>query len=128
MLRLYKFPLIIFCCMTFIVLIWLSVPQERVWIERNFKSVVIQNVSKHDDLERVLLDLNISTNVVLPSKMCLRENYWSKQKTIVIVPYRNRAENFKFFIPALHQHLMNQVSALFVYEVFSKFCNNNFRP
>ena len=31
------------------------------------------------------------------------------EKTIVIVPYRNRSHNLKLFLSPLHKHLMNQV-------------------
>lgn len=31
------------------------------------------------------------------------------EKTIIIVPYRNRAHNLKLFVSPLHKHLMNQV-------------------
>ena len=46
---------------------------------------------------------------MMKSKYCNRDYSKSLEKTIVIVPYRDRAQNFKLFLSPLHKHLMNQV-------------------
>ena len=40
---------------------------------------------------------------------CENSNSGSREKTIVLVPYRDRAYNLKLFISPLHKHLMDQV-------------------
>ena len=98
---------------TFIFLVLVCVPEVRYQIESNyFNSMLIQNISSYSDLDSVLLDLNVSTYDVMPTKSCVQENR-ENQKTIVLVPYRNRTENLKLFISPLHQHMMNQVSSVF---------------
>ena len=98
---------------TFIFLVLVCVPEVRYQIESNyFNSMLIQNISRYSDLDSVLLDLNVSTHDVMPTKSCVQENR-EHQKTIVLVPYRNRTENLKLFISPLHQHMINQVSSVF---------------
>ena len=46
---------------------------------------------------------------VMESKYCNSNYSKSLEKTIVIVPYRDRAQNLKLFLSPLHKHLMNQV-------------------
>ena len=46
---------------------------------------------------------------VMESKYCNGNYSKSLEKTIVIVPYRDRAQNLKLFLSPLHKHLMNQV-------------------
>ena len=40
---------------------------------------------------------------------CENSNSGSREKTIVLVPYRDRAYNLKLFISPVHKHLMDQV-------------------
>ena len=46
---------------------------------------------------------------IMESKHCNSNYSKSLEKTIVIVPYRNRAKNLKLFLSPLHKHLMDQV-------------------
>ena len=46
---------------------------------------------------------------IMESKNCNSNYSKSLEKTIVIVPYRDRAQNLKLFLSPLHKHLMNQV-------------------
>ena len=96
---------------TIIFLLLVCVPEVRYQIESNFNDMLIQNISIYSDIDSVLLDLNISTRDLIPTKSCVQENR-KQQKTIVLVPYRNRTQNLKLFISPLHQHLMNQVSSV----------------
>ena len=114
MMRLYHSRLLtlsvysIFRGIIFLFLLLISVPEVRFRIQSNFKGKVIEHVSKYTGLERVLLDVTISTQDVVPTERCVREDH-RQQKTIVIIPYRNRTQNLKLFISPLHQHIMNQV-------------------
>ena len=45
----------------------------------------------------------------MESKYCNSNYSKSLEKTIVLVPYRDRAQNLKLFLSPLHKHLMNQV-------------------
>ena len=98
----------------FIFLLLLCVPEVRFQNESKFNIMLNENISNYCDLESVLLDLNVSTHDVMPTKSCVEENL-KHQKTIVLIPYRNRTENLKLFISPLHQHLMNQVSSIFMF-------------
>ena len=47
---------------------------------------------------------------IIKTATCQKNNESdSINKTIVVVPYRDRAQNLKLFLSPLHEHLMNQV-------------------
>ena len=48
-------------------------------------------------------------NEIICAVECENSNSSSPEKTIVLVPYRDRAYNLKLFISPLHKHLMDQV-------------------
>ena len=90
------------CGVTIIFLVLVCVPEVRYPIESNFNCMLIQNISSCSDLDSVLLDLNISTHDVMPTKSCVQENR-KQQKTIVLVPYRKRTQNLKLFISPFNE-------------------------
>ena len=94
---------------TFIFVISLCFLGVRFQIKSNDDTTLVPNIHPCSNLESVLIDLNISMHDAMPTKSCAPENR-KHQKTIVIVPLRNRTDNLKLFISPLHQHLMNQVS------------------
>ena len=44
---------------------------------------------------------------IMESKYCNNNYSKSHEKTIVLVPYRDRAQNLKLFLSPLHKHLMS---------------------
>ena len=94
---------------TFIGIMMVSVHEIHYQIRSNINSTFVLNskLHNHSDLKRVLATHNISTSDIMLNNCEVNDT--SHQKTIVLVPYRNRTNNLKLFVSPLHQHLMNQV-------------------
>ena len=70
------------------------------------KTHTIANTVKHDVFGK---------EIVYPYKImngtnCRKNNNSNSiEKTIILVPYRKRAQNLKMFLSPLHKHVLNQV-------------------
>ena len=65
----------------------------------------------HDGL--VSSQLNKSRQDILGEVISRLKNQ-PQDKTIIIVPYRNRSDHLKLFIPSIYKHLENQVSFMLI--------------
>ena len=75
-------------------------------LEENLK----KNLDKIDVRyeEKFKLEKNFIDDIV-EDTYCENNNLNTTKKTIIIVPYRDRADNLKLFISPIHKHLMDQV-------------------
>ena len=80
----------------------------------NTFKVLDENLQKNIDKldvtyeEKFRLEKNVIDNIVKDT-YCKNDNLTSPKKTIIIVPYRDRADNLKLFLSPLHKHLTDQV-------------------
>ena len=71
---------------------------------------------EYENLEIILQHHNVTANQVI--RDC-EINKNKNEKTIILVPYRNRPDHLKLFISPIHEHLMNQVCCVLSFEVYS---------
>ena len=101
-----------FCCVYFICEIFLKL--EKFYVVETIKSnhtrhLVVKNV----DDEKVVLTKIFLTN---PKNNVITKTKWNpskhlpEEKTIVIVPFRNRLNHLKEFIPSIYKQLTYQVN------------------
>ena len=82
-------------------------------LKNTFKALE-ENLQKNIDRldvtyeENFKLEKNLIDNIVKDT-YCENNNLTASKKTIIIVPYRDRADNLKLFLSPLHKHLMDQV-------------------
>ena len=84
----------------------ISIPEIKFRFE-NTKNITYA-VSEYSDLQNVLLQYNTSLPEIRAS-MCQQRKKIYSEKTILLIPYRNRTENLKLFFSPIHKHLINQV-------------------
>ena len=63
-------------------------------------------------LEKKLID------DIVKDTYCENNNLTAPKKSIIIVPYRDRADNLKLFLSPLHKHLMDQVMIRNVNQIY----------
>lgn len=80
----------------------------EVKMESNSKTLYRYDLS---EVRKVRNGTNVSNYLMYPDATIRCENNHTRlpEKTIIIVPYRNRSNNLKLFIPYLHQILNKQV-------------------
>ena len=82
-------------------------------LKKNFKVLeenLKKNIEKFDVTyeEKFRLEKNLIDDIVKDT-YCENNNLTATKKVIIIVPYRDRADNLKLFLSPLHKHLMDQV-------------------
>ena len=86
-------------CIMLSVCIWMSVgPHTLIYLSKSLQK------SNQTNLQTVLQQLHITNNEIL--RMC---KSGAREKTIVLIPYRNRKDNLKLFISPIHEQIINQV-------------------
>ena len=93
-------------------------------LEKTFKALeenLKNNLDKIDvrNEEKFKLQKNLIDDIV-EDTYCENNNLNTHKKTIVIVPYRDRADNFKLFISPIHKHLMGQVMIRGINQIYNK--------
>ena len=80
----------------------------EVKMESNSKTLYRYDLS---ELRKLRNDTNVSNYLMYPDATNRCENNHTRlpEKTIIIVPYRNRTNNLKLFLPYLHHILNKQV-------------------
>ena len=86
-------------------------------LEENFEKIFDKIDVRYE--EKFKLKKNLIDDII-GDTYCENNNLNIPKKTIIIVPYRDRADNLKLFISPIHKHLMDQVMIRNVNQV----CNN----
>lgn len=78
-----------------------------------------KNIDKFDVSyeENFRLEKNL-IDAIVKDTYCENNNLTASKKTIIIVPYRDRADNLKLFLSPLHKHLMDQVMTRNVNQIY----------
>ena len=93
-------------------------------LKKTFKALeedLVKNLDKTDVRyeERFNLQQNLIDGII-EDTYCDNDNLNTPKKTIIIVPYRDRADNLKLFISPIHKHLLDQVMLRDVYHIQNK--------